>query len=602
MNSTRKKINHQSVFKPRTKCDDNSELSSEMIISARKTGQLNLSSRGLATVPLRVWNIHEWTDEEMKHVNVAWDSQNEGERWWEQEPLKTLNLSCNSLIYLDSKIELLSEICNMDLHDNLLETVPPEMGNLNKLQKLDMSTNKLETLPSNFFNLYELRYLDLHNNALKELDAAVGDLIMLEYMNISCNNLTNLPVGMGYLVRLVSLDLSHNKLKELPPDIMSMRGLKKLDVSFNHLEILPPFGELRKLEVLVLRENNLRIFPDTTGCIALRELHLANNCITEINVPSLESMGKLRALTLGNNNIEVIPEEIIQLLNLEHLDLSCNNISIVPTCISIMPNLQVFIIEGNEVKNVRRDIIKCGTSRVLRHLRQNIIPISSESRLSPLLGTDDSTFPDKYCMKRTKLLSLTSRNLRNIPETVFDDAIEAQVTCIDLSKNKLCILQNKLRIIATVTDLKLSHNQLSLIPDWIGENLKHLQHLDLSNNQLSSLPDSFSLLKFLREINISFNRFTKVPDCLYTIDALEILLADTNQIIEIDVASLAQLKRLATLDLSNNNIGFVPPELGNLKNLRTLIISGNCFKLPRHATLMKGTDEILAYLRDRIPT
>ncbi|XP_012286485.1 leucine-rich repeat-containing protein 40 isoform X2 [Orussus abietinus] len=504
MNSTRKKINHQSVFKPRTKCDDNSELSSEMIISARKTGQLNLSSRGLATVPLRVWNIHEWTDEEMKHVNVAWDSQNEGERWWEQEPLKTLNLSCNSLIYLDSKIELLSEICNMDLHDNLLETVPPEMGNLNKLQKLDMSTNKLETLPSNFFNLYELRYLDLHNNALKELDAAVGDLIMLEYM--------------------------------------------------------------------------------------------------EINVPSLESMGKLRALTLGNNNIEVIPEEIIQLLNLEHLDLSCNNISIVPTCISIMPNLQVFIIEGNEVKNVRRDIIKCGTSRVLRHLRQNIIPISSESRLSPLLGTDDSTFPDKYCMKRTKLLSLTSRNLRNIPETVFDDAIEAQVTCIDLSKNKLCILQNKLRIIATVTDLKLSHNQLSLIPDWIGENLKHLQHLDLSNNQLSSLPDSFSLLKFLREINISFNRFTKVPDCLYTIDALEILLADTNQIIEIDVASLAQLKRLATLDLSNNNIGFVPPELGNLKNLRTLIISGNCFKLPRHATLMKGTDEILAYLRDRIPT
>ena len=32
-----------------------------------------------------------------------------------------------------------------------------------------------------------------------------------------------------------------------------------------------------------------------------------------------------------------------------------------------------------------------------------------------------------------------------------------------------------------------------------------------------------------------------------------------------------------------------------------LSLSGNSFKQPRQATLMKGTDEVLAYLRNRIP-
>lgn len=49
---------------------------------------------------------------------------------------------------------------------------------------------------------------------------------------------------------------------------------------------------------------------------------------------------------------------------------------------------------------------------------------------------------------------------------------------------------------------------------------------------------------------------------------LEIFLANGNKITEINVHGLAQLKRLATLDLSNNNISYVPPELGNMKQLR----------------------------------
>lgn len=63
-------------------------------------------------------------------------------------------------------------------------------------------------------------------------------------------------------------------------------------------------------------------------------------------------------------------------------------------------------------------------------------------------------------------------------------------------------------------------------------------------------------------------RFTTLPESLYEVPTLQILIANDNQIEVIDALSLKNLKKLATLDLSNNNISYVPPELGNLQNVR----------------------------------
>ena len=70
----------------------------------------------------------------------------------------------------------------LQLHDNLLESLPEETGSLTKLRKLNLSSNKLKSLPGKFFSLPELRCLDLKSNLLKELSPAIGDLVMLEYL------------------------------------------------------------------------------------------------------------------------------------------------------------------------------------------------------------------------------------------------------------------------------------------------------------------------------------------------------------------------------------------------------------------------------------
>uniref|UniRef100_A0ABD2WZG8 Disease resistance R13L4/SHOC-2-like LRR domain-containing protein n=1 Tax=Trichogramma kaykai TaxID=54128 RepID=A0ABD2WZG8_9HYME len=606
--SRRRFINNysQSVFRQRTKSDDNSELSAEIIIGARKTGKLCLASKGLSAVPDRVWTINELTDQELRDLQVDLRNADSCTKWWEYEALKSLDLSSNSLTKLSPDIKYLGDLVNLDLHDNLLESVPEEIGSLTKLRKLNVSSNKLKHLGADFFKLAELRCLDLKCNLIKELNPAVGDLVMLEYLNLSWNGLTSLPAGLGYLVRLIALDLNHNQLKELPPDIMSMRALKKLDVSNNCLEIVHPLGELGKIERLDFRWNCLRTFPDLRGCASLQELHLSHNGIREIDVNGLESLGQLKIMNLSNNEIDSIPEEIIMLINVELLDLSYNDISEIPNCIGVMPNLQNFVIDGNRVKNVRRDIVQCGTPRIKNHLRQTINPTNDETANSPLRTCHPNTYPDnffpaRYAMRNAKLLSLVGQNVVEVPEEVLENAREAEVTCIDLSRNKLQELTEGLGKIVTTTDLKLSYNLLQELPDWLGDSLLRLKHLDLSKNLLKTLPASFSLLQQLVELNISFNKFEELPDCIYQLENLEILTANDNKMSTINAAALGNLTRLANLDLSNNNIGYVPPELGNLKNLRNLSLNGNCFKQPRQATLMKGTEEILAYLRNRIP-
>lgn len=476
-----------------------------------------------------------------------------------------------------------------------------EIGHLTKLMNLDLSYNKLETLPAKFFSLLELRNLNLKYNILKKLDTGITDLIMLNYLDLSHNNLTALPIGIGYLVRLIMLDVSHNLLKNLPPDIMSMRALQRLNASFNQLEELPSLGELRKIETIMFQGNQLTSFPDVSGCIALKELHLSDNNITDINMLHLEEVRQLKTLMLENNNIKAIPEGIIQLINLEYLALSNNNISLIPVCIGIMPNLKKFSIEDNNIQNVRADIIRCGTNRILKHLQQsadatNIGVINSVSS-----SINANAYPNKYIMKNTKMLGLAGHNLTELPAEVLEDAKTAEVTLVDLSRNKICELPEMLSTITTVTDLKLTSNLLTNLPEWVGKKYERLQTLDLSKNCLLSLPLTFGLFIYLRDINISFNRFTELPECIYEISSLEIIEANDNLLTKIDVSSLKKLKRLAVLNLANNNIDSVPAELGTLTNIRTLMLSGNCFKNPRQAILAKSTEEILAYLRNRIP-
>eukprot|EP00794_Sanderia_malayensis_P008300 gene8300-9184_t len=193
----------------------------------------------------------------------------------------------------------------------------------------------------------------------------------------------------------------------------------------------------------------------------------------------------------------------------------------------------------------------------------------------------------------------SNKQALSVPEVYF---VEGHITSVDFSKNALQQVPSKLiNYKCSLTDLNLSFNKLTHFPVELA-GLESLKFLDLGCNMLSSLPPECCSWKSLIQIVLSGNRFQTIPELLYSIESLEVLLVASNQINEIDVTGLLKLKRISSLDLSNNNIHVVPPQLGNVSTLKSLHIEGNPFRNPRHAILLKGTPHLLAYLRDRIPT
>lgn len=68
------------------------------------------------------------------------------------------------------------------------------------------------------------------------------------------------------------------------------------------------------------------------------------------------------------------------------------------------------------------------------------------------------------------------------------------------------------------------------------------------------------------------------PSVLYHLPALETILLSNNQVGSIDPVQLKGMDKLGTLDLQNNDLLQVPPELGNCENLRCVGSGGPGYK------------------------
>ncbi len=109
--------------------------------------------------------------------------------------------------------------------------------------------------------------------------------------------------------------------------------------------------------------------------------------------------------------------------------------------------------------------------------------------------------------------------------------------------------------------------------------LTDLVHLDLSFNNIINIPSNISNLKMLKHLDLSKNKITILPDEIGDLENLEKLFLEGNQISEIP-ASIGKMRRLSCLILGNwfgggNNLLTLPSEIGQLSELRRLIIEEN---------------------------
>ncbi|NXM03399.1 LRC40 protein, partial [Tyrannus savana] len=552
--------------------------------------------------PPHVWRINVDTPEEAQQ-NLSFGA---ADRWWEQTDLTKLILASNKLQSLSEDVQLLPALTVLDVHHNQLTSLPSALGQLENLQKLDVSHNKLQSLPEELLQLPRLRSLLLQHNELSHLPEGLGQLLSLEELDVSNNHLTDIPTSCGLLVNLVRLNLACNQLKDLPEDLSAMKSLRQLDCTKNYLETVPSkLATMASLEQLYLRKNKLRSLPEFPSCKLLKELHAGENQIEILNAENLKHLNSLSVLELRDNKIKSVPEEITLLQKLERLDLANNDISRLPYTLGNLPQLKFLALEGNPLRTIRRDLLEKGTQELLKYLRSKIQddgPGPSEEPPVTAMTLPSQARVNMHAITSLKLLEYSEKQAAEIPEEMFDAVGTNPVTTVNFSKNQLREVPPRIvELKDSVCDLNLGFNKISSISLELCR-LHKLTDLDLRNNVLTSLPSEMEALTRLQIINLAFNRFKAFPSVLYHLPALETILLSNNQVGSIDPLQLKGMDMLGTLDLQNNDLLHVPPELGNCENLRILLLEGNPFRTPRAAILAKGTAAVLEYLRSRIPT
>uniref|UniRef100_A0A8D0HF13 Leucine-rich repeat-containing protein 40 n=1 Tax=Sphenodon punctatus TaxID=8508 RepID=A0A8D0HF13_SPHPU len=573
-----------------------------LLRAARKSGQLNLSGRELSDVPQHVWRINLDTPEEA-HQNLSFVA---ADRWWEQTDLSKLILSSNKLQHLSEEIKLLPALTVLDVHDNQLTSLPSAIGSLENLQKLNVSHNKIKEIPEELTQLKHLRSLLLQHNELNDLSDGFGGLVSLEELDLSNNHLATVPTSFASLTSLVRLNLSYNQLRSLPAEISAMKSLKQLDCTKNYLEVIPSeLASMAYLEQLYLRKNKLRYLPEFPSCKLLKELHIGENQIEMLSAEHLKHLNSISVLELRDNKLKSLPDEITLLRGLERLDLSNNDISRLPYALGNLPQLQFLALDGNPLRAIRRDILQKGTQELLKYLRSKIkddvTSLNEEHPVTAMTLPSQSRI-NMHAIATLKLLDYSEKRASEIPDEVFNAVGSNLITAVNFSKNQLNEIPARIvELKESICDINFGFNKLISVSLELCM-LHRLTHLDLRNNFLTSLPDEMEALTRLQIINLSFNRFTIFPDVLYHMPTLETILLSNNQVGSLDPLQLKKMETLGTLDVQNNDLLQVPPELGNCVNLRALLLEGNPFRTPRAAILAKGTAAVLEYLRSRIPT
>jgi gliding motility-associated-like protein/uncharacterized delta-60 repeat protein len=237
--------------------------------------------------------------------------------------------------------------CNVTRIDlggnNMLGSLPAEIGNLTSLTHLNLGQNGISTnvlsgaIPASIGNLTNLQVLYLSAKQLSGLlPASIGNLTSLRDLDLGDNQFTgNIPSSWFNLTQLETLILSRNSLSgTLSPQIGQLAALKTLQIGTNQFSgSLPPeIGNLTQLVSLVLDANQF------TGSIPSSFGNLTNMQFFGCSVNQLS----------GN-----LPASLSNLSNLVTFVISLNQFTgDLPAAIGTFPNLFIVNVRGNQFTSI----------------------------------------------------------------------------------------------------------------------------------------------------------------------------------------------------------------------------------------------------------
>ncbi len=253
-----------------------------------------------------------------------------------------------------------------------------------------------------------------------------------------------------------------------------------------------------------------------------------------------------------------LPKEIGSLTNLRELDLTCcENIKSLPSSIGKLKNLQKIHLSNAKISELPEEIGE------LTKLRELIVDDCFKMESIPSsIGR----------LKKLEKLDLSYANISELPEEIGNLTNLRELV---LRANKeIKSLPSSIGRLKKMEILSLVRTPVSELPDAIGE-LSNLRELSLSScSNIESLPSSFGQLKQLEKLNLRrTTQLSELPDDIGELSNLRELNLLFCRNIKSLPSSFGQLKKLDELALDITFVLQSPQEIGNLENMRKLIVS-----------------------------
>ncbi|XP_059650344.1 probable LRR receptor-like serine/threonine-protein kinase At3g47570 [Cornus florida] len=479
------------------------------------------------------WVLSSWNNESFHFCE--WEGVKCGHR---HRRVTILDLGSKGLVgSLSPHIGNMSFLRMLRLDNNTLQgEIPPQLSQLFRLQRLNLSSNHFEgEIPANLSHCSDLTHLLVGNNKLVgKFPKELAFLNKIKSLAIYKNYLTGgIPLSIGNLTSLESVSAARNNFGGSLPDILGqLKNLRQFGFGGNKLSgtIPPSIYNLSMLTILSLAGNELSgSLPPSLGIMLphLNWLQLWGNQFTGLLPFSISNCSALENLQMERNYFNgKIPFNFGGLPNLVTVRLQYNNLG------SGEPDEMSFISSMANCSNLK--VFSLNVNQ-LRGLLPNSVGNLSNQLVSLTLG--GNLFYGKLPSTIGNLVNLTMLGLEN---NQFVGTIPASIGN----------LQN-------LQQLGLDRNNFfGRIPDSLG-NLSLLIELFLASNRLEgNIPPSLGRCTKLLSLNLSHNNLNgTIPEEIFGVSALSI-----------------------ALDLGHNHFsGSLPSEVGNLKNLRELVISENKF-------------------------
>ncbi len=277
----------------------------------------------------------------------------------------------------------------------------------------------------------------------------------------------------------------------------------------------------------------------------------------------MSSLADLKIFVGSNNEIDTISNEFGKMTTLQKLQLSHNKIRNFLPFASLLPHLKELILSHNNLTNCEAEKIEAPCLERVDLSYNGIGEIPSWIRNG--LPCCHSLSVSNNNIKDCQLIG----NLSN-------------VTNLDISHNQITVLTLNLTALVKLKRLDVSFNKLTALPNFQVPQPVQLEEIWIGNNSLEKLPTDESYWKALTH--------------------LKVLVLERNKLRAL-CPQLANLVALEVLDVRNNDISYIDPEISLCQNLSKLLIVGNILKtIPSHLLSAEKnlTQQLLLFLKNKL--